>query len=107
MAIAGDRNCFAPLCGYPAFHPEAIMAQPLALTDSQYSAVVAACEPLLPVDRGAFLVALANVLRDEPQPLGDGTVARAIRSLQREFRQPPAVTEQEPRSRRVVGEPLA
>jgi hypothetical protein len=30
-------------------------------------------------DRDAFLVAIANILRSEPQPLGDGQVARAIR----------------------------
>ena len=44
---------------------------------------------LLPSDRSAFLCALANVLRGEPQPLSDGSVHRAIRALQREFRTPP------------------
>jgi hypothetical protein len=63
--------------------------QPLALTDNQYDAVCRACEPILPGDRDAFLRALANVLRGEPQPLGDGSVFRAIRALQREFWQPP------------------
>ena len=33
------------------------MTGPLALTDQQYSAVCQACEPLLPPDRSAFLVA--------------------------------------------------
>lgn len=61
---------------------------PLALTDQQFAAVMQACEPLLPVDRDAFLRALAQLLGSEPE-LGDGTVARAIRDLQREFRQPP------------------
>lgn len=50
--------------------------------------MVQACEPLLPTDRSAFLVALANLLRNEAT-IGDGTVHRAIRSLQREFWQPP------------------
>lgn len=58
--------------------------RPLALTNSQYAAVVAAAEPLEPVDRPAFLAAVASYLRAEPT-IGDGTIARAIRALQREF----------------------
>ena len=64
------------------------MPGPLALTDEQYAAVCQACEPLLPADRSAFLVALAQLLSSETT-IGDGTVARAIRSLQREFWRPP------------------
>jgi hypothetical protein len=64
------------------------MPGPLALSDEQYSMVCQACEPLLPVDRSAFLVALAELLRGETE-IGDGTVARAIRGLQREFFDPP------------------
>jgi hypothetical protein len=56
------------------------VAKPLALTDGQYSAVVAACEPLLPTDRDAFLRALAHRLQAEPE-LGDGVVGRAIREV--------------------------
>ena len=59
-----------------------------ALTDEQFAAVCQACEPLLPIDRDAFLRALANALRGETE-ISDGTVARAICSLQREFWQPP------------------
>jgi hypothetical protein len=62
--------------------------RPLALTDAQMDAVHQACQPLLPVDRDAFLRALANALRGETE-IGDGTVARAIRFLQRQFWQPP------------------
>ena len=58
----------------------------VALTGAQYDAVG---EPLLPVDRDAFLRALAAALRGEAE-IGDGTVARAIRQLQREFWQPAA-----------------
>lgn len=64
------------------------MSRPLALTDSQFAAVCQGCEPMLPVDRSAFLAALAQLLGNETT-IGDGTVARAIRSLQREFWQPP------------------
>jgi hypothetical protein len=67
------------------------MPGPLALTDEQYLAVCQACEPMLPVDRSAFLVALANLLRNETE-IGDGTLHRAIRSLQREFWRPPVNT---------------
>lgn len=44
----------------------------------------------VPADRSAFLVALAQLLRNEPN-IGDGTVSRAIRSLQREFWRPPQI----------------
>jgi hypothetical protein len=64
------------------------MTRPLALTDAQYTAVVQACAPMQPVDRDAFLNALAALLSNETT-IGDGTVARAIRALQREFWQPP------------------
>jgi hypothetical protein len=42
-------------------------------------AVMRACEVLQPVDRDAFLRALAHRLRGEE--IGDGTVGRAIREL--------------------------
>ena len=67
------------------------MPQPLGLSDSQYDAVVRACEPLLPQDRDGFLRALAAALRDEPV-IGDGTLHRAVRALQREFWRPPQST---------------
>jgi hypothetical protein len=51
---------------------------PLGLTNEQYLAVCQACEPLLPADRSAFLIALANLLGSETE-IGDGTVARAAR----------------------------
>ena len=59
------------------------MPQPLGLSDSQYDAVVRACEPLLPQDRDGFLRPLAAALRDEN---------RAVRALQREFWRPPQST---------------
>lgn len=81
--------------------------RPLALTDAQYSAVVEACEPLLPVDRNAFLLALAAALRDAPQPLGDGDVGRAVHALQRKYFRPPSQTAGPQTTRRTVGEPIA
>lgn len=80
-------------------------SRPLALTDHQFSAVYQACEPLAPTDRDAFLPALAHRLSGEVE-FGDGVVGRAIKELQRTFWRPPTLEEQ-PRSRRVVGEPIA
>ena len=37
--------------------------KPLGLSDSQYDAVVRACEPLAPADRSRFLVELAERAR--------------------------------------------
>ena len=74
------------------------MSPPLALSDSQMDAVLRAAEPLLLYDRGPFLIALAELLRNEPQPLGDGAVFRACRELQRQFFRPPTIsTPQAPR----------
>lgn len=81
---------------------------PLSLSDAQYSAVYTACQPLLPNDRGPFLVALAELLRTEAQPVGDGAVHRAIKSLQREFWRPPTSTNHvTPRHGSRIGEPIA
>jgi hypothetical protein len=80
--------------------------QPLGLSDSQYDAVVSACAPLAPADRGRFLVELAALLRNEPV-IGDGTVDRAIRALQRQYFRPPAVAaNREAVHRPVRGSPI-
>ena len=50
--------------------------RPLSLSDQQLTAVLSAAAPLAPPDRSAFLVAIANVLRGEEQPLGDGGFRR-------------------------------
>jgi hypothetical protein len=61
---------------------------PVAVTDEQLSMIYRAAEPLLPPDRLAFLAALADRLRGEPI-VGDGSIARAIRELQRQCFRPP------------------
>jgi hypothetical protein len=87
------RATFAPfVAARKGGFPMTTAPKPLALSDAQMSAVIRACDPLLPPDRDAFFRALANVLRGEPQPIGDGAVFRAVRSLQREFFRPPTVT---------------
>ena len=82
------------------------LPRPLALSDSQYAAVVQACEPLALADLDPFLRALAHRLRAELQPLGDGALGRAIRELQSEF---PRQLEVRPAlsARRRVGEPAS
>jgi hypothetical protein len=84
---------------------------PISLTDEQLSTVMKAAEPLDPHRRSAFLAALAQMLRGEPQPVGDGSLGRAIRKLQPEFHDSMGVSSlqlsQTPRSRRKVGEALA
>ena len=57
------------------------MGQPISLSDSALTTIVQLCRPLTPEARIAFMAALADELRDEPQPLGDGTVARTARAL--------------------------
>ena len=65
---------------------------PLGVSDDQLNMIMRASEPLLPADRDAFLRALAHALRAEPQPLGDGSIGRTIRSLQGEFFKPPPLS---------------
>jgi hypothetical protein len=63
------------------------MSKPLAL-----DAVMAAAAPLLPCDRDAVLRSLANILSGEHE-IGDGSLHRAIRSVQRQFFRPPVMVE--------------
>ena len=42
------------------------MTRPIGITDSQLQMIMRACEPLLPIDRDAFLRALAHALGGEP-----------------------------------------
>jgi hypothetical protein len=50
---------------------EATTPRPIALTDAQMTAVLAACAPLQQIDRPAFLEALANLLSGHSE-IGDG-----------------------------------
>ena len=65
---------------------------PLALTNSQLDAVMTTAAPLSPDQRGPFLLAVAERLRGVP--IGDGSVARVCRELQREFFDPPQLVTQ-------------
>jgi hypothetical protein len=59
------------------------MSSPLALSDSEITTIMAACRPLSPSDRDAFLQHVASALAGQPV-LGDGVVARVCREIFRE-----------------------
>ena len=60
---------------------------PLSLSNSQLTAVLDAAQPLPPDLRSPFLAAVAHALRGVP--VGDGSVHRINREVQREFWHPP------------------
>jgi hypothetical protein len=74
------------------------MPQPIYLTDSELEAVMNACRPLAPHARDRFLRQVAEAICALPER-GDGSVARAIRSIWREHYDPPDLRTDEPRSR--------
>ncbi len=57
--------------------PNASLPKPIAVSDVQLSAILTAAQPLQPVERAAFLNALAHRLRSEPDPIGDGSLNRS------------------------------
>jgi hypothetical protein len=59
------------------------MPQPISLTDSELTAIMAAAKPLAPRDRNRFVEAVAAIIIALPER-GDGAVHRAIRSVWRE-----------------------
>jgi hypothetical protein len=59
------------------------MSGPIHFTDTQLDAIMRAATPLAPVDRGAFLEAVASALRG--RQVGDGAVYLAITTAQRRF----------------------
>jgi hypothetical protein len=60
------------------------MPTPLALSDDEYSAVQAAAAPIHPLQRDAFLKALAVELERHPV-IGPGLVHRCAADLQKTF----------------------
>jgi hypothetical protein len=57
---------------------------PLSLSDDEYNAVQAAAAPIHPMQRDAFLRALAAELEKHPA-IGPGVVFRAAAALQKTF----------------------
>ena len=74
---------------------------PIALTDAQLSAVFDAARPLAVQDRDPFLQEVAAALQGIADP-GDGDVARAIRTVQRRYFDPPLDGRGEPYHRGML-----
>jgi hypothetical protein len=70
----------------------------LALTDAQLSIVMAASRPLRPADRDGFFEGVADRLKDTIE-IGDGTVARICREVQRAHYDPPILVGSRSRGR--------
>ena len=66
---------------------------PLALTDSQMDAILAASHPIAPDRRSDFLAAVARELAALPM-IGDGNLHRLIMSVQKKYFHPPLETEE-------------
>jgi hypothetical protein len=67
---------------------------PIPLTSLQFAAIANAAAALCPSDRDPFIAAVAAEL--DGQPIGDGTIGRAIRAVQGRFGHPEPA-EKEPR----------
>lgn len=61
------------------------------LTDPQLAAVMRVCRPLQPLERRAFLEALADRLQGHRE-IGDGALHRVLTELQRQHFRPPLDT---------------
>jgi hypothetical protein len=59
---------------------------PIPVTDLQYLAIANAAAALCPADRDRFVAAVATELAG--RPIGDGSIACAIRSVQARFAHP-------------------
>ena len=75
---------------------EANQPSPIALTEAQMCALLAASHPLPPALRSAFLEACAKEIAAMPE-LGDGALHRTIVRIQREYFDPPDIDGRMPR----------
>ena len=83
------------------------MSPPLSVSDRQLDAIFAATAPLQPIERSAFLAALAHRLRG-CRDVGDGELHRIIREVLREVWKPRRIARHEqPVHRAVKGEAIA
>jgi hypothetical protein len=62
---------------------------PIALTDDQITSIMQLAAPLSPADRVRFLQLIAERLRNQDD-VGDGSISRLCRELQRQFFTPPS-----------------
>jgi hypothetical protein len=61
---------------------------PISVTDEGLNVLMYYAEPLLPVDRSAFLRDVADGLR-RYEVIDDGVLTRIARDVQRKYRRPP------------------
>jgi hypothetical protein len=71
-------------------HTETHQSPPIALSEPQMLALLAASYPLPPQSRGPFLEACAREIADLPE-LGDGVLHRMIVRVQKLFFDPPDI----------------
>ena len=74
---------------------------PLAVTETQFLAIANAAAALCPSDRDQFIARVHAELRG--QPIGDGTIGRAIRIVQASFPHPEFEREPHVRPRTRAG----
>jgi hypothetical protein len=67
------------------------MPPPIALTDAQMMAILAAAAPLAARDRNPFLLEVAQLLQALPE-VGDGALHRVIMQVQRRHFDPPELS---------------
>jgi hypothetical protein len=81
---------------YGSPRTEANQLPPIALSEAQMCALLAASHPLPPTARSAFLEACAKEIANLPE-LGDGALHRTIVRIQREYFDPPDIDGRMPR----------
>jgi hypothetical protein len=65
----------------------------MVLTEEMRDAIAAAARPLQPAERRQFLADLLEELLHSRAEIGDGSLARLLRDLQRRYFKPPEVKE--------------
>jgi hypothetical protein len=65
----------------------------ISLSDQQIAHILNTCRPLVPDERRAFLSALLDALLMHRDEVGDGSLGRMLRELQRRHFRPPAEIE--------------
>jgi hypothetical protein len=71
---------------FPLAQALGLFAMPIPLSQPQFLAIANAAAALCPADRDPFIAAVAAAL--EGQPIGDGTIGRALRDVQCRFSHP-------------------
>jgi hypothetical protein len=82
-------------------HTEAHQPPPIALSEAQMCALLAASQPLPPQSRGPFLEACAREIANLPE-LGDGVLHRTIVRVQKLYFAPPDVDGRMPRVSKLL-----